>query len=96
MSAIARLLSARMAVVEADVDCSSLWFYGDLVPSAESIMRDWASDHRDAVTLKESEDGFSLEHRSYRTIATWYRSFAKAKADLVKSNWRPSDGRVQP
>lgn len=70
---IYRLLSARLDLVDANVDGNSLWFYGDKTPGSDAVIRQWAADHAQSVAIDKACDGFSVDHRkSFTTIVTWY------------------------
>jgi hypothetical protein len=100
---IARLLSARLACLDAGIDSSSVWFYGDKTPEAEAIIREWGVEH--ALLPIKICDGFGFEHpRTFEVIVTWYPSYedAKEKAETKRTDidreqcWRPQDQAVQP
>lgn len=79
---IARLLSARLAIVQTGIDASTAWFYGDKTPQAEAAIRAWAAEHADAVTVEKCCDGFSVDCReTFEAIVTWYPRYERAKAD---------------
>jgi hypothetical protein len=80
---IYRLLSARLAIVEAGIEGGGgTWFYGDVTPEAESILREWAADHADAVRVEDRKIGLVVDHRnSYHGIATVYPSAAGVEAE---------------
>lgn len=81
---IYRLLSARLALVVEDIDCSSLWFYGNKAPDAEAVIRKWAADHADEVVVSSAAGGISVDHRTkYESIVAWYPTFAGAGTEAA-------------
>lgn len=71
---IARLLSARLAMIEAGIEGNGgTWFYADKTPGAEQIIRQWAADHADVVRVEQREIGLVVNHRkTFDGIATVY------------------------
>jgi hypothetical protein len=77
---IARLLSARLALVEAGVFSAAPWFYGDTTREAADIIREWATER--GFSLEPHLDGFVVQTADGRDIVTWYPSYAEAAAKL--------------
>lgn len=99
---IYQLLSARLACIEAGIDTSSVWFYGDRTPGALEVIRQWATDHADVVEIEERKVGIVVDHRTkFESIVSWYPQFDEPRARrdteaLASGDWRPSDREVQP
>jgi len=93
---IAQLLSARLALVEAGIDGSSVWFYGDKAPESEAVIREWAAANSNAVTVFASEEQLAVDHRN-GSIVTWYPSYAEITRKAAPSTdddamWSPAHG----
>lgn len=83
---IYQLLSARLALIEQGIDSSSLWFYGDRTPIAEAVIRQWAADHADRVTIEPGSVGFNIEHRTtFEQVVSWYSSYSRCAGRAVAS-----------
>lgn len=78
---IHQLLSARLACIEAGIDTSSVWFYGDRTPEALEVIRQWAAEHADVVEVEECKVGVVVDHRKkFESIVCWYPKFDEPRA----------------
>jgi hypothetical protein len=88
---IAQLLSARLAMIEAGITGSSLWFYGDRTPEAKAVICQWAADHNDTVKFEQRSSGIvTVEHRkTFDTIVSWYSTFEDASSGRLAGTVQP-------